>query len=137
MPPLEFRPLGSANVTISAVADLTTEQVNLLKAPFVLGEKVKGVATLQTFGVTLDLTGVTLPAAYRVRVYVYTLGSAAIYAPKSHNPVAGRLPKTKLFRLAPDVTGAQADNTNQVMVTVPAALQVGRIVPEVRGLFSP
>lgn len=130
---LEFRPVLADAVIISGVTEVTPEQVDLLKAPFVLGEPVKAVATLQNFSVTLNLSGVTLPALYRCRVYVYVVGSAAIYAPLSHHPTPPKLPKTKLFRLF----GAEADNTNTVQVTLPQAAQVARLVCEVRGRFDP
>lgn len=137
-PPLiEFRPVDASRLRITDVSGLTANQVQLITAPFLPNENPKVIATLENFSISCDLSEINLPSQYKLKVYVFVKGSASRFAKISYNPTPPKLLKSALWRLAPDVTGSSADNTNVVSVSLPQAYPVARLHALVRGRFDP
>ena len=145
----EFTPAAAELVTVSSITDLTPEQVAAITGLFDPRVKPKVVATLESFNVVCDLSayeaGANLQGPYifadyrawetRLYVYVWVKGSKTVYAPQSYNPTPPILPKSGLWRLTPDLTGAVADNTDTVTVTLPRTAPVVHIGVRLRGLL--
>jgi hypothetical protein len=129
---LEFRALGQAYASITAVTGLTPEQVTAVTAPFLPGEKPKAVFTAQTFDVSLDLSSLMLPPVYLIRCWVWVKGSASSLAPISYDPTPPTFIKSKLWRLL----GGESEGGSSVTVALPSALPVCRVAVEIRGLFD-
>ncbi len=133
---LESAPNG-IGPPITAVGSLTEAQIAALTLPFDVLKKPKSVASLKSFGVTCDLSGLDLTdVSYLLRVFVWVKGSSGTYSPKSHYPTPLTKPKVGLFRLSPDVHGGQVRDADTVMVNLPAALGVVHLEAQVRVLVD-
>lgn len=130
---IPYSPVGTPVIT--AVSGLTPAQVGKLTAPFKVGERVKGVATLQTFTVAVNLDDLVLESPHRLTVWLWVLGNAAKYAALGYNPVPGKPVKSGLWRLGPSYHGGEAEDADIVAVALPAPAKVARLRVVVQGLY--
>lgn len=128
----EFYPRDFDEAVISGISGVTPAQQGQLTAPFDPRKAPKSVATLQNFTVTVDLSDVQLPISYLVRAYVYVVAGMET-APNSYHPLAKPL-KSKIWRLAPDLTGAQVVNGNVISVGLDKPYKIARVFAEIRGI---
>jgi hypothetical protein len=129
-----FSPLTADAIVVSEVTGVTPEQLPALTAPFVPGQAITSLATLQNFTVTCTADA-NAPATRHLEVYIWVIGTAATYVAQSYLPVPGSPVKSKLWRLGPEVHGGAGEGLS-VACTLPSPVQVARLQVVPRGVYQ-